>query len=110
MSDEREISVSVNSFGPKRPLGMVYIDPISGRKIARSTGTRDWRVAERKAAEWEKELRAGEFKPASKVAWKEFRERYEVEKLPRLAVKTRGAFSLRRTTWKGSCPWIGCAS
>jgi hypothetical protein len=91
MSSE-EITVSVNSYGGKRPLSLVYFDPVSGKKIAKSSGTRDWREAERLAGELEKELLAGEYKPASKVTWKEFRERYEAEKLPRLSRKTGEAF------------------
>ena len=87
-----EITVSVNSYGDKRPLSLVYFDPISGKKIAKSSGTRDWREAERLAGELEKELRAGRYAPASKLTWKEFRQRYEAEKGPGLAPKTMAAF------------------
>ncbi len=87
-----EITVSVNSYGEKRPLSLVYFDPVSGKKIAKSSGTRDWREAERLAGELEKELRAGRYAPASKLTWKEFRGRYESEKGPGLARKTMAAF------------------
>jgi integrase len=86
MSDE--ITVKVNSYGPGRPLGLVYIDPTSGRKKAKSSGTTDWREAERQAGELEKELRAGRFAPQSKVTWQDFRRRYVEEKGPTLARET----------------------
>ena len=44
-----EIAVKVNSYGPSRPLSLVYFDPISGKKKAKSAGTTDWRDAERLA-------------------------------------------------------------
>ena len=87
-----EITVSVNSYGDKRPLGLVYFDPVSGKKIAKSSGTRDWREAERLAGELEKELRAGRYAPASKLSWADFRKRYEAEKGATLAPKTLLAF------------------
>ena len=90
MSDE--IVVKVNSYGPGRPLSLVYIDPISGKKKAKSSGTTDWRDAERQAGELEKELRAGRYCPPSKITWQQFRERLEAEKLPGLAPTSRGAF------------------
>jgi integrase len=91
MSDG-EIIVKVNSYGPGRPLSLVYFDPISGKKKAKSAGTTDWREAERMAGELEKELRAGRDASPSKITWREFRERYTTEKGPALAAKTREAF------------------
>ncbi len=87
MSDE--IVVKVNSYGPGRPLGLVYIDPTSGRKKAKSSGTTDWREAERLAGELEKELRSGRYAPPSKVTWQQFVERYTGEKLLSLRPKSR---------------------
>ena len=79
MSDE--ITVKVNSYGPGRPLGLVYFDPVSGRKKAKSAGTTDWREAERLAGELEKELRSGQYVSPSKITWAEFRTKYEAERL-----------------------------
>jgi integrase len=90
MSDE--IVVKVNSYGPGRPLSLVYFDPVSGRKKAKSAGTTDWREAERLAGELEKELRAGRGASPSKMTWADFRKRYEAEKGTAQAVKTRAAF------------------
>jgi len=90
MSDE--IRVKVNSYGPDRPLSLVYFDPVSGRKKAKSAGTTDWREAERLAGELEKELRAGRYAAPSKVTWADFRKRYEVEKLSAMSPKTASSF------------------
>ena len=61
------IHVKVNSYGPGRPLCLVYFDPVSGKKIAKSARTRDWREAERLAGELEKELRAGRYAAPSQI-------------------------------------------
>ena len=58
-----EITVKVHSYGPNRPLSLVYFDPISGKKKAKSSGTTNWREAERLAGELEKELRSGHTPP-----------------------------------------------
>jgi hypothetical protein len=41
-----EIKVRVNSYGENRPLSPVYIDPVIGKKVAKSARTRDWREAD----------------------------------------------------------------
>ena len=86
MSDE--ITVKVNSYGPGRPLSLVYFDPVTGKKKAQSSGTSDWRDAERQAGELEKELRAGRYAAPSKVTWEQFVTRYTDEKLSSLAPST----------------------
>jgi len=86
MSDE--IVVKVHSYGPGRSLALVYFDPVSGRKKAKSSGTTDWREAERLAGELEKELRAGRYVAPSKITWADFRKRYEQERLPTLSEST----------------------
>lgn len=45
-----EISVTVASYGEGRNLMMVYFDPITGKKVAKTSGTTDRREAERAAA------------------------------------------------------------
>ncbi len=83
-----EICVKVHSYGDNRPLSLVYFDPVSGKKKAKSAGTRDWREAERLAGELQKELEAGRYAPPSKITWQQFRERYAAEHLASLKPKT----------------------
>jgi integrase len=92
MSDE--ICVKVHSYGNGRALSLVYRDPITGKKVAKSSGTTDPGTAERAAAVLEDELRSGRFQAASKVTWESFVERYTQEKLSSLAPKTTKAASV----------------
>ena len=87
MSDE--IRVSIASYGAGRCLMMTYKDPITGKKIAKTSGTTDRTQAERAAAVWQDELNSGRYQAPSRLTWADFRKRYESEKLAGLAPKTR---------------------
>ena len=76
MSDQ--IKVHVVMFADRANLMMRYTDPISGKQVARSTGTSRKRDAERIAAKWEAELREGRYNKPNRLEWAEFRERYNV--------------------------------
>ena len=89
MSDD--IRVSVASYGEGRCLMMTYRDPVTGKKVAKSTGKTKRREAERAAAVWQDELNSGRYQAPSKLTWDEFRERYEAEKLASLAPATQMA-------------------
>ena len=84
-----EIRVAVASYGGGRNLMMVYKDPITGKKVAKTSGANDRRAAERAAAVWQDELNTGRYQAPSRLTWAEFRERYETEKLAALAPRTR---------------------
>ena len=75
---------------------MRYTDPVTGKPITRSTGTKNQKEAMKFAGQWQAELREGRYKSPSKVTWGEFRQRYETEVLPGLAdttdLKVRGVF------------------
>lgn len=84
---KEQIRVHVVNYG--RPcLYMRYRDPVTGKQVARTTGTAKQKEAEREAAKWEAELRDGRYKSPSRVTWVEFRHRYEDEVLPGLADRT----------------------
>ena len=91
-----EIKVTVSNYGRKF-LYMRYKDPLTGKNVAKSTGTANMKEAIKIAAKWEAELQEGRYKPASKVTWQEFRERYETEVLASLApateLKVSGVFN-----------------
>ena len=90
MSDE--ITVKVHSYGQDRPLSLVYFDPVSGKKKAKSSGTTDWREAERLAGELEKELRAGRYVSPSRITWADFRKRFEQEHVATLAESSHDTY------------------
>jgi len=94
MSDE--IHVTVSSYGDGRNLMMVYKDPISGRKVARSSGTTNRREAERRAAVWQDELNSGRYQSPSKLTWAEFRRRYAAERLEAMPEATQVAYRVAR--------------
>ena len=85
---EESIRVHVVDYGSSRNLMMRFKDPLGGKQIARSTGTRNKTKAERAAAKWEDELREGRYKAQCRMGWQEFREKYEAEVLPGLARAT----------------------
>ncbi len=84
-----EIHVTVASYGDGRNLMMVYFDPTTGKKVAKSSGTTDRKTAIGKAAVWEDELNSGRYQAPSRLTWAEFRKRYEAEKLATLAERTQ---------------------
>ncbi|MCH8046437.1 MAG: site-specific integrase [Planctomycetes bacterium] len=67
---------------------MQFRDPVSGRKIVKTTGQTRRREAERAAATWEAELNENGYQRAAKTTWQDFRERYEAEQLSGLAENT----------------------
>lgn len=71
------IKVHVVTYKRQTNLFMRYRDPVTGKQVARSTGTPKKRDAERAAAKWEAELREGRYQKSSRVTWEEFRERYD---------------------------------
>jgi len=89
MSDT--IKVKVTKHAGRKYLIMYYDDPITGKREQRSTKQMRRREAEREAAKWEGDLRAGRYKPQSRITWEEFRERYGLEKLSGHPRKTQEA-------------------
>jgi len=89
-----EVKVKVVEFGNRKYYQMQFRDPMTGRKVTRSTrvertGRKQDRIkAERVAAKFEAELREGRYREPSKVTWAEFRQRYEDEVLTGLAEAT----------------------
>lgn len=85
---ENEIKVTVTKFADRPCFVMRYVDPVTGKRHARSTEATTRREAERAAAKWEAELQEGRYQVSCNISWKEFRERYEGEKLASLAKAT----------------------
>jgi integrase len=83
-----EIKVTVVKYEDHKYFLMRYIDPVTGKRVSRSTRTTIRREAERMAAKWEAELQEGRYHAPCDITWKEFRERYENEKLSSLAKNT----------------------
>ena len=86
---DNAVQVTVIRYPDRRSFMMRYVDPVTGKHKARSTGTTNRREAERAAAKWEQELHQGTYRPKRNITWAEFRERYEAEKLATLAPSTQ---------------------
>jgi len=84
-----EIKVHVVKRDNRKHFQMRYVDPMTSKQIARSTGTDKRREAEKVAAVWQAELREGRYRKKSLMTWDEFREHHELHKLS--AVKKRTA-------------------
>ena len=82
--------IKVVLIKPKRTGYFIarWVDPKSGRRRERSTGTKVKREAERFALSLEKELQDGTYFEEKFISWKDARERYETEVLPGLAPNT----------------------
>jgi integrase len=82
-----EINVHVVDYGRKN-LYLRYLDPRTGKHVAKTSGTSDPKSARKKAGDWENDLRNDRYKPPSKVTWAEFRLRYTSEGLQGLSKAT----------------------
>lgn len=60
-------------------LSLQYVDPVTGKRKTKSSGTKSMREAKRLAIVFETELNHGLYKEPSKLSWAEFRHRYETE-------------------------------
>ncbi len=85
---DNQIKVLVVAYPDRKYLTMRYTDPMSGRRVAKTTGTTNRREAEKIAAKWEAELQERRYRPDSKISWEAFREKFETEVLPSQADKT----------------------
>lgn len=89
MTAAQSIKVSLFRRSGEAVWRMQYRDQSTGNKVRRSCGTSKRREAERMAAKWEQELRAGVDHNAGKIDWDIFREKYQFEAASSLAEKTQ---------------------
>jgi integrase len=85
--------VKVSRRSGRKFIFAYYDDPISGKRVERSTKCTNMRDAERFAGNWERELLSGTYRHDPKMSWEVFRERYEKERLSSLSPRTLEAFS-----------------
>ena len=87
------MNVSVFKPAGRKFFMAQWVDPVTGRKKTRSTGTAIKRDAERFAARLEAEIRAGTFADDARMTWDTFRDRFDDEYLSGLAKSTRERYS-----------------
>jgi integrase len=84
------VRVLVRSKPDRAHLQLYYIDPHTGREVARSAGTADASEALKEAGRWEDELQ--QYRGDSDDGWRFFRDRFGDEHLATLAKKTQESF------------------
>lgn len=87
-----EIRVHVVKMTSSPNFYMRYVDPATGKQVARSTGTNKKAEATKVAAVWEDELRSGRYQKPAKMGWQEFREFHETNKLDGMRAATVVAY------------------
>lgn len=100
MSDE--IRVYVVDYG-KKNLMMRYRDPLTGKVHTRSTYTKKRREAEKKATEWEVELRSGQYFASVRMPWGDFRLAYERAAFPSLKPATERNYTASIDLFESLC-------
>lgn len=98
-----EIKVHVIDYGSDRNLVMRYRCPLTGKHVARSTGTRHNRDALKIAAKWEAELREGRYAKQSKMSWEDFRAYYIENGIAGLADNTITAYESTLNAFERLC-------
>lgn len=88
-----QINVKVTRFKGRKYLLMYYDDPLSGRRISRSTKQTTEKDARKAAAKWEAELQEGRYKAKSNSTWQEFRDDFLTEHLRDAPDSTAAAYT-----------------
>ena len=96
--------ISVSLFRPtgSKILYMQYSDPVTGGKVRRTTGHVKRSEAAKVAGKWEEEINSGRDQRRGRIAWDEFRRRYEDEVMKGLAPATDKRSPVCSTRWKKS--------
>ena len=84
-----EIKVTVIRYPDRENLVLAYTCPVSGKRKTKSAGMANEKDAWKEAAKWEDELRTGRYVSPSKIAWADFRDQYERERLAPQSVSSR---------------------
>ena len=98
-----EIKVHVVKYKTSANLMMRYLDPETGKQIARSTGTHRQSDAVKVAAKWEAELQEGRYQKQNRMPWDEFCERFEFDGTGGLATSTVDGYVQSLKAFKRLC-------
>lgn len=89
----KRITVWVQKFKDRPTLMLQWVDPSTGKRKSRSSGSRDRKAAERAATDLEYELNHNLFRDVSKITWAEFRHMFEDEYVSALRQSTREKYT-----------------
>jgi integrase len=97
------IKVHVVKYPGRPALYMRYVDPTTGKQVARSTKASNLREAEKVAAKWEAELQEGRYAKPSRMTWEDFRAYYTVHATGGLAVNTAAGYESTLNAFERIC-------
>ena len=89
---DEKIKVHIVEFNDRKNLMMRYLDPMTNKHVARSTGTTKKREAAKVAAKWEAELQEGRYQKTSLMPWEEFVYEYDKHILSGMPASTAGTY------------------
>jgi integrase len=89
---KNRVTVWLQHFADREALQLQWIDPGSGRRRTKTTGTADRKSAEKIRSDWEYELNHGQHRECTRQGWQAFRELFEDEYLPNLRPDTRAVY------------------
>lgn len=90
---EKRITVWAQRFKDRKTLVLQWLDPVSGKRISKTSGTGDEKEAEARRADLEYELNNGKYQEVSKMGWERFRELFEDEYVAPLREDTRTVYA-----------------
>jgi integrase len=97
------IKVHVIRYAGRPSLYMRYVDPTTGKQVARSTKASNLREAEKAAAKWEAELQEGRYAKPSRLTWQDFRDYYSTNAIGGLAAKTVDGYETTLNAFERIC-------
>ncbi|TWT48382.1 site-specific tyrosine recombinase XerC [Botrimarina hoheduenensis] len=77
--------------------------PLTGKQETRSAGTNQRKQAEKLAAQWEADLRAGRYQRDARMSWQDFREFWEESRLPTLKRSSIGNYAAVFNSFEELC-------
>ncbi len=100
---EESIRVHVIDYGHGRNLMLRFKDPLTGRHVAKSAGTRSKRAAEREAGKWQSELQEGRYQKTNRITWEVFRQYYTTNAMPALALSSQATYDATLNVFERTC-------
>lgn len=100
---DRRVNVWIQHFADRPNLMLQWLDPLTGKRRSRSSGTADSGEAECARADLEYELNHGLANDPARLAWKQFRTIFEAEYLPNVRIGTRAVYRATLDHFEAIC-------
>ena len=98
-----EIKVHVVKYPDRNNFMLRYLDPLTGKHVAKSAGTANERKALEAAGKWQAELREGRYQKPSRMTWEVFRQYYTSNGMPALSPGSRTTYDATLNVFERTC-------